>query len=375
MTRGQQSVRARMRTARAGGARPAVSDRLRRRRWARRAAAILALSAVGAGCGWLGGANMLAPADPTVSVEIPTTDPMAWAADPGPVAAPSFPVRVRLDARGHPPAGFGAAAVPTPAAKPDSAGSIEGFHHPQAVPARVSSNTPRLAIVMDDLGLSRARTMRAVDLPPAVTLSFLTYADELARLTAAARAAGHEVLAHVPMRPHDGTWNAGDNVLNGDLTTRELMRRLDWALARVDGKIGVNNHMGSAFTEDRSAMRTVLTTLKARGLMFLDSRTTPNTVGDATAREVGTAFAERDVFLDNAKEPAAIRESLDRAVGIARETGSAVAIGHPYPVTFEVLAAWIPKARERGIAVVPLSAVTRPARGPTPQTAARRSGD
>jgi polysaccharide deacetylase 2 family uncharacterized protein YibQ len=338
------------------------------------AGALAAVFAVGAGCGWVGGAYVAEPPTPSRTVELSPVNPIAWA-DPGP-SIPLLPDRPitadGIDAAALAPASN---AVPIPAAKPGAARPTKGFHHPQAVPVRVPTDAPKVAIVLDDLGLNRARTMRAVKLPAPVTLSFLTYADGLAELTAAARAAGQEVLAHVPMQPHDVTWDAGDNVLDGELTARELTRRLDWALSRVDGKIGVNNHMGSAFTEDRPAMRTVLATLKARGLMFLDSRTTPNSVGQSVARELGVPYAARDVFLDNTRDPEAVRESLDRAVRIARESGSAVAIGHPYPVTFDVLAAWIPGARERGIAIVPLSAVTRPAQAPAPQTAAREPAE
>ena len=371
MTRSHKAMRARVRTGQPGH-RPGAPRTLWPTR-ARLTGAVLTVFAIGAGCGWLGGASTIAPPEAAVSAELPAHDPLAWTAATEPVVAPENGPAARADRRGHPSAGVGTDAMPTPAAKPAAANPAQGFHHPQAVPVQVPPGTPKLAIVMDDLGLSRARTMRAVDLPPAVTLSFLSYADGLAPLTAAAREAGHEVLAHVPMQPHDGTWDAGKNVLNSGLSTAERMRRLDWALARVNGKIGVNNHMGSAFTEDRAAMRTVLATLKARGLMFLDSRTTPNSTGEAVASAIGAAFAERDVFLDNTKDPDAIRESLNRTVAIARETGSAVAIGHPYPETFDVLETWLPEANKRGIAVVPLSAVTRPARDPAAQTAARRA--
>jgi hypothetical protein len=316
----------------------------------------------------------MAPAGSSPSIELP---PAASRPPPssGPAAAPPSRALVRGVPGGDPATAAPPQAIPVPKAKPEMAKPIDGFRHAQAVPVRVPPDAPKLAIVMDDLGLSRARTMRAVELPAAVTLSFLTYADGLPPLTAAAREAGHEVLAHVPMQPRDTSWDAGKNVLTGALSPSELTRRLDWALARVAGKIGVNNHMGSAFTADRAAMRTVLATLKARGLMFLDSRTTPNSLGAAVARELGVAFAARDVFLDNARDPDAIRESLERAVAIARDTGAAVAIGHPYPVTFDVLEAWIPKARQRGVAVVPLSDVTQPAQATGPQTAARAAAE
>ena len=228
--------------------------------------------------------------------------------------------------------------------------------------------------MVDDLGLSAARTRRAIALPRAVTLSFLTYAKGLPELTAEARAAGHEILAHVPMQPQNPEWDAGERVLRAALDSAEQRQRMRWALDRVPGALGVNNHMGSAFTPDRDAMHTVLSTLHDRGLMFLDSRTTPESAAGDVVHELGMAFAARDVFLDNAKDPDAIRASLREAARIARRTGAAVAIGHPYPVTFDVLETWIPEARARGIRLVPISAVTAPISRTPAQTAAR-SGD
>jgi len=338
------------------------------------AAGAFGLFGLGLGLGALGGAYLVQdPAPGTVRAAV--GNPIAWA-DPGvPPAAERGTRPPVAQTPGTGPAPEAAPArphdVPLPRAKPETLEPAGGFAHGEAEPVAVPPGAAKLAIVVDDLGLSRARTQRAIALPPAVTLSFLAYADGLPALTGAARAAGHEVLAHVPMQPKSPEWDAGCNVLRADLPDDELRRRLRWALDRVDGAVGVNNHMGSAFTPDRSGMRTVLRMLKARGLMFLDSRTTPESAGEAVARELGVAFAGRDVFLDNAKDAPAIRESLAEAARIARAAGTAVAIGHPYPVTFEVLEAWIPKARAQGIQLVPISAVTTPFPGQPAQTAAR----
>jgi polysaccharide deacetylase 2 family uncharacterized protein YibQ len=221
----------------------------------------------------------------------------------------------------------------------------------------MAPDAPKLAIVIDDLGLSPARTRQAIALPAPLTLALLSYGRELSSLSDAARARGHELLVHVPMQPKDTTWDAGENVLASSLSAGERARRLEWALSRFDGYVGINNHMGSAFTEDEAGMRAVLTTLRERGLMFLDSRTTPISAAPALAKRLGVPFAQRDVFLDNVKDPAAIAANLDQAAAVARTHGQAVAIGHPYPSTLKVLADWLPKARDKGVTVVPLSAL------------------
>jgi uncharacterized protein len=105
----------------------------------------------------------------------------------------------------------------------------------------------------------------------------------------------------------------------------------------VSGARGVNNHMGSRATTDRAAMDAVMEELKARGIFFLDSRTSPDSVAEDAARANGVPALRRDVFLDLTDDPDGVRLALQEAVARARESGHAVAIGHVHPVTLEVL--------------------------------------
>ena len=120
----------------------------------------------------------------------------------------------------------------------------------KAVPE--TAGRPMIAIVIDDMGIDKADSARVIDLPPAITIAFMTYAKDLARQAAAARAAGHELWLHVPMEPLDGELDAGPHALKTSLTPEENRQRLDWALAQLDGYVGINNHMGSRFTSSEA---------------------------------------------------------------------------------------------------------------------------
>ncbi len=115
--------------------------------------------------------------------------------------------------------------------------------------------------------------------------------------------------------------------------------------------------MGSRFTEYAPGMTLVLEELGRRGLMFLDSRTTPRTVSRSLARRFGVPFAERNIFLDNVNDVAAVRARLIELEDLARRRGSAIAIGHPRDATLEALARWLPLAKARGFLLVPVSAL------------------
>lgn len=228
-----------------------------------------------------------------------------------------------------------------------------------ALPAPDTGGRPMIAVVIDDMGLDRKRSTRAVGLAGPLTLSYLAYADNLDEQMAEARGNGHELLLHVGMEPTSPTVDPGPNVLLSGQAPKEIRRRLAWGLERASGYVGINNHMGSKFTGDAAAMSVVMAELKNRGLLFLDSLTAPDSAGGREARRAGVPMLERNVFLDNVNEVAAVNARLAEAEHIARRHGAAIAIGHPRDATLEALAAWIPGVAARGFILVPLTAILR----------------
>jgi polysaccharide deacetylase 2 family uncharacterized protein YibQ len=248
--------------------------------------------------------------------------------------------------------------VPAPAPPPPTAPPREvPAWLAYAAPAPHAEGRPMIAVVIDDMGLNRTLSKRAVALK-GLTLSYLPYGDDLPAQTAEARAAGHELLVHVSMAP-DGHENAGPNTLAPGLAEGELERRLDWALGRFTGYVGINNHMGSRFTANEKGMTEVLARLKSRGLLFLDSRTTSHSVGPQIARRLGVPFAERGVFLDNVETVEAVRARLAELEALARREGAAVAIGHPKEATLSALGPWLETLEAKGLVLVPVSAIVR----------------
>ena len=228
-----------------------------------------------------------------------------------------------------------------------------------AVAVADSGDRPQIAIVIDDAGLNLAGTARLNSLPPPLTISFLSYAGDLDRQTAGARRAGHELFLHVPMAPQSSSEDPGPRALLPELAEDELVDRLRWALSRFNGFVGVNNHMGSRFTRDEGAMTILLRELKDRGLAFLDSRTTDASVGSVVAAQIRVPFAVRDVFLDHEIDTTEIMNQLSRLEELARRNGSAIAIGHPHKATLDVLESWLPSLAERGLVLVPVSAIIK----------------
>jgi polysaccharide deacetylase 2 family uncharacterized protein YibQ len=225
-------------------------------------------------------------------------------------------------------------------------------------PASGTEKKALVAIVIDDLGQDLKQVREILSLPYAVTVAIMPGLVHSARAAELARQSSREIMLHLPMESRVRKGTAAPGTLRADMTPMDFLTTLSNNLASVPGAIGVNNHEGSALTENKEAMKFLMAELKARDLLFLDSLTTPNSVAYATAREFGLKTVRRDVFLDNNSENAAsVRKQLETLAGVAREQGQAVGIGHPHPVTLAELRRWLTIASEQGIEIVPLSKI------------------
>jgi len=222
----------------------------------------------------------------------------------------------------------------------------------------------RLAIIIDDVGNDYASAQQVLALPVGVTVAILPRLHYSRRIAVQAHEQGREIMLHQPMQSiHQKTLGPGGLTL--DHTLADLRAVLSANLASVPHATGVNNHMGSLLTQDDDSMRWLMRVLREQGeLFFVDSRTDEDTRAEAVAFAQGLATARRDVFLDNVKDPEYIRAQLEMALQLARERGSAIAIGHPYPQTLAVLRELLPHLQQQGVKLLPASAVIAYQRSP-----------
>ncbi len=237
-----------------------------------------------------------------------------------------------------------APALPSWTDTPISAPEPQGF----------AGTTPVLAIIIDDVGPDMAAMQALLDLDLPMTLAILPFAREAEAAAHMAAEAGLDVFLHLPMEPV-GLDDPGPNALTRHLSDAEIARRAGWALSRVPGAVGFNNHMGSALTRDEAALRRTFAQFAGRDLIFVDSLTHPASKAARVAREGGLEAFRRDVFLDHVRRPEAVDAALDEALRLAAERGHAIAIGHPYPVTLAALEGLAERAREAGVELVTMS--------------------
>jgi polysaccharide deacetylase 2 family uncharacterized protein YibQ len=300
------------------------------------------------------------PASPAAEQDTAAEDaPAAVVALPPPPAKPEPPAaghgQAEAPEAGGTP-GEQQVAIPTIPPALEQLPTWERFRQP----FNLDDKRPRIAVVLTGLGLSDSATEAAINqLPPAVTLSFSHYARGLERWIALARARGHEVMLDLPMEPATfPNEDPGPQGLLVGLSAEENLNRLDWVLSRGSAYVGLAGAMGSRFTASRDSVEPVLRELKERGLIFLDRRTTENSLVTALAEELGLPAAVNNRSVDERQASrVAIDARLAQIERIALTEGFAVAMAQPYPITLDRLAEWSTEITSRGFALAPISAL------------------
>jgi len=220
------------------------------------------------------------------------------------------------------------------------------------------AKNPVIAIIIDDIGgsLKQAKPFLAINEPiNFAILPNLSFSKKISRL---AGKSGKEVLLHCPMEPEEyPKADPGPGGIFLKMKKNEILETLNENLDSVPNAVGFNNHMGSRLTQEKKKMEIVLSWAKKKNLFFIDSRTTPKTIGAETARELSIKTAERKVFLDNIREIPEIEKEISRLAEFAKKDGKAIGIGHPYPETAAAIQMMIPKLKNEGIEFVPVSEI------------------
>jgi polysaccharide deacetylase 2 family uncharacterized protein YibQ len=214
-----------------------------------------------------------------------------------------------------------------------------------------AAGLPKLAIIIDDLGYDRDAAETLFQIPYPLTVSVLPHLQLSSVVAEEATRRGYQVLLHMPVES-----NAGEKAeaieLRAGMNPDDAVRTLQGMLDTVPQALGVKNHQGSLGTADSSLMNAIMPALRERRLFFVDSRTSAASIAFTAARRAGVPAASRDVFLDDDQDAAAIAKQLELAVHDAKLHGQAIAIGHPHPVTLQVLQDSLPRIQSEGVEIV-----------------------
>ncbi|WP_373072413.1 divergent polysaccharide deacetylase family protein [Sulfurimonas sp.] len=189
---------------------------------------------------------------------------------------------------------------------------------------------PKLAIILDDVSVrSQVEAIKNLNLP--LTMSFLPPSKHRPN---SAKLAQNEsfYMVHLPMEAMSFTKeepftlrvdDSQDKISNRIQKLKELFPKVRY----------INNHTGSKFTSNERAVNKLIYELKKNNINFIDSRTIADTKVPKVMKNYGMKYIGRDVFLDHHSDKNYVKSQIKRAIKIAKEHGTAIAIGHPHKNT------------------------------------------
>lgn len=196
------------------------------------------------------------------------------------------------------------------------------------------TNKPKLAIIIDDIStFYHAKKIKSLGLK--ITPSIFPISQNYPQTISVAREFKFYMI-HLPLEAINYPYQEKNTLKVGD-SIEKINKQIAKIRSDFPNAIYINNHTGSKFTSDYSSMKILFNSLKTYKMIFIDSYTTKESKAGILSKEFGNKYLKRDVFIDNNKDEKAIINQIRRAIKIAKISGQAIAIGHPYSQTFKAL--------------------------------------
>ena len=187
----------------------------------------------------------------------------------------------------------------------------------------------KLAIIIDDVGYPSPFIDEYRKFDGKLTFSILPFQHESASYARMLYHAGFEIMIHIPMEPEDyPEKEPGEGALFVSDSRDEVEQKLIKMVHNIPQASGANNHMGSMATQDHTLMIHTLSYLKAEGLYFIDSLTTPHSTAYDIAHQLQLQTGNRNKLHDNHNNSIYIDKQFEKLKSAARERGKAIGIGH-----------------------------------------------
>ena len=191
-------------------------------------------------------------------------------------------------------------------------------------------------------------------LPGAITYSILPHTPYGKKLALKAQRMHRDVLLHIPMEAESGN-RLGPGALTSQMDEYAVYQSLSRSFDEIPFAIGINNHMGSRLTKIPQSMTWTMGFLKDNNLLFLDSKTSPQSTAFNIALQLGVPVKSRQIFLDNHLNTEYISQQFQQLIDQAQQKKTAIAIAHPHPETMKALKKLIPTLAQYDVELVPLS--------------------
>ncbi|MGC8501540.1 divergent polysaccharide deacetylase family protein [Desulfurella sp.] len=194
-----------------------------------------------------------------------------------------------------------------------------------------------ISIIIDDMGYDHYVMQKFLDINLPLAFSFIPDTP-FVHMSGDFCKKGYTVMLHMPSESIDKYLNNNYPLfLRVSDSKKDIFEQLDRAMRNIPCASGFNNHMGSKFLQSSAKMSDVMEFLKQHNLFFVDSLTTPNSVGYKLACRYKVPYAVRDMFIDNKKRFNYVKHNLLDAIKIAKQGKNVIVIGHDNIVDYEAI--------------------------------------
>ncbi len=212
----------------------------------------------------------------------------------------------------------------------------------------------QVAIIIDDIGFDMQPLRKLAKIQSPIAFAVIPNAPHASEAAEFLFRGNREMLLHLPMEPLSyPRVSPGTGALLTTMNSEEIIKQIRDGLSILPHVSGVNNHMGSKFTQDASRMKIVMEELKKQGLYFVDSKTSSRSRGGEIAAQTGIRFAERNFFIDHEPGYKAATAILNKASRQSRPDGRpTLLIGHPHADTIRAIEDILPQWKHEGVRIV-----------------------
>ena len=218
--------------------------------------------------------------------------------------------------------------------------TVEKVTEPQEVKeekkvVKAVSDKPKLAIIIDDM-TTKKQINSVLNLGYTVNMAFLPPTTGHRNSAKITQSLENIYMIHLPLQASSSRYEE-ENTLHINDSIDIIENRIKYLRKIYPNTQYLNNHTGSKFTSNQAAMDKLFEVLKKYNYTFIDSRTTAKSVAAKSSKKYGVKMFSRNIFLDNKKDKTYIQNQLKKAIKSAKKHGMAIAIGHPYSITFQTL--------------------------------------
>lgn len=217
--------------------------------------------------------------------------------------------------------------------------------------------TPKVAIIVTNLGTNKNITEAALSLPQKITLGFSAYTTDLKIFFNKAISVGYDVLVYLPFAPQD--YPISDPGPYAILSTNLPEKNISITRAILDsfpGASGIYGDYRESLSSNQQVFTPILDFLASRDMMVVLGRTTAGDTSNYLANKPNVFGS--DIVIDIIPDAMAIKHSLSNLVATAKKNGHAIGYMNTYPISLKTLTSWLASPESGEVEIVPLSKIS-----------------